>query len=258
MNSNFIALRIDSSGNLLWSKEYGGPGPTYIFSLNQISNGNFVATGSYTYSGNELLIFSIDQSGDTVFSNTLGRNGVNEQGKSIVESGNGNLFITGSEMYDSTSDFNIFFAKTDAQGKTGCNEKPALISMLGTINLQVSSFQPAITAGTTTITDVQMTVGSGISEAWICSSIGIQEIKFPPDLNISPNPSGGIFHISFSEKNPYRKMVIFNSMGKIILQIDVRGEETIDVDLSHQVPGIYLARLENENQFQITRICLMK
>jgi hypothetical protein len=195
--------------------------------------------------------------GDTIFSSRLSRIGFAEQGRSIVESGDGGYFIAGIES--NFPDHNIYFAKTDSLGKTGCHDRYALISSLGALNLQVTGFTPSSTASPAISQFVlPMEIGSEVSENIICSSIGISEVNSAQQLQIFPNPSEGIFHISFSEKNPYKRLMVFNSMGERILQKDIPGEENVEINLSNQIPGIYLARLENENQFQTARICLTR
>ncbi|MEA4936564.1 MAG: choice-of-anchor D domain-containing protein [Paludibacter sp.] len=62
--------------------------------------------------------------------------------------------------------------------------------------------------------------------------------------HIYPNPSTGKIHVQINEEDITNgTLSIFDIVGKIILQQDISGEKTIQVDLSGRQPGIYFLKI---------------
>ena len=80
------------------------------------------------------------------------------------------------------------------------------------------------------------------------------------NLNIYPNPSSGIFNISFiSEKLNSFRITITDTYGKVIFNdksIDFIGEYTRRIDLSKYSKGIYMIRVRTNNKLVDERIIL--
>ena len=120
-----ILLRIDSTGNLLWSKSYGDTLYQEAQSVAQTADGGFVVCGSrdFTSTGNyDILLFRTESSGNIIWSKTYGGNkgegsytvNLNADGTTVL-SGYTNSMGYGHRGDDST---NIFLMKTDANGDT--------------------------------------------------------------------------------------------------------------------------------------------
>ena len=80
------------------------------------------------------------------------------------------------------------------------------------------------------------------------------------NLNIYPNPTRGLFKISFvSEEIDNFKIIIFDAFGKVIFneeKQDFVGEYTKMVDLSNWPRGIYMGQIRTRNSFVSKRIVL--
>jgi hypothetical protein len=257
-SAHLAFIRIDQDGDTLWTRQYDGPASDLLYSIIQTSNGNFMGTGIHeTDSTSEVLMISIDQSGDTVCTNVLGRSGFYTEGRSVIESEGGGLYVTGIEFDQQNFMYKIYLAKTDSLGRTLCQNKVPQLNDLGSLALQVGSFQPTISVTALSTNYISTFVNTGGSANTICSSIGINELNNSVPIDIFPNPSNGVFHISFSENNPYEKLIIFNALGENIINLEMKNQETLDIDLSDRLPGIYLIRFQSGNQYQTARICLV-
>ena len=71
-----------------------------------------------------------------------------------------------------------------------------------------------------------------------------QDIEMPNYMNIYPNPVSDCLTISGTAISRYK---IFNSSGKLIDQ-DVAKENEIRVNVSHYLPGVYIATIEEEGK----------
>lgn len=75
--------------------------------------------------------------------------------------------------------------------------------------------------------------------------LGIAENERLNSVEISPNPSTGIFNLSISEMNELRnrKFEIINTMGQRLMEIELASTQThVAIDLSNQANGLYLIR----------------
>jgi hypothetical protein len=75
--------------------------------------------------------------------------------------------------------------------------------------------------------------------------LGIAENERLNSVEISPNPSTGIFNLSISEMNELRnrKFEIINTMGQRLMEIELASTQShVAIDLSNQANGLYLIR----------------
>lgn len=97
--------KIDPEGSSLWRKTYGGTGADAIFSVTEASSGGFVCTGySNSYNGNnplDLFILKTDSSGNMLWHQTYGGNGIDIGYELIRNTDDTGYIITGKTFSDS-------------------------------------------------------------------------------------------------------------------------------------------------------------
>lgn len=75
-------------------------------------------------------------------------------------------------------------------------------------------------------------------------------------VNVFPNPSTGIFTITHTAQTDRLKLVIFNSLGQLVFEIDdVSAQEVLD--LTSLASGAYYGKLMH-NEMQISILKLIK
>ncbi|MBT4881427.1 MAG: T9SS type A sorting domain-containing protein, partial [Flavobacteriales bacterium] len=86
------------------------------------------------------------------------------------------------------------------------------------------------------------------------------DTKLGENLNVYPNPTQGIFNISFiSEKVDDFEITIVDAFGKLVSYEDKQdfiGEYTKKVDLSNWPRGIYMVQIKTQDSFVSKRIVL--
>ena len=86
------------------------------------------------------------------------------------------------------------------------------------------------------------------------------DVQLGENLNIFPNPTRGLFNISFiAEKVDNFESTIIDAFGKLVFQEekqDFIGEYTKQVDLSDATRGIYMLQIKTQNSFVSKRIVL--
>ncbi len=124
MNSpyrSFIFQDLDSNGNILLSKKYGGAPETYaVYSLLKTFDSNF-AIGSYCYNTTNDegfgFIAKLNSNGDTLWMHKHSPpSGYNYYGQYLIETSDHGFLITGEIADSLLSDGDIFILKTDSLG----------------------------------------------------------------------------------------------------------------------------------------------
>ena len=112
-------LRIDSEGNLLWDKTFGGAGNDAVSSIIPAPGGGFVLAG-FTFSsgsGNsDGWLFKIDDSGSQVWSWTYGGTELDYLRNLNTTADGGIVAIGSTDSFGNQGD--IWLVKTDAGGNT--------------------------------------------------------------------------------------------------------------------------------------------
>ena len=92
------------------------------------------------------------------------------------------------------------------------------------------------------------------------NSIRLGEQNSIANLDVYPNPSTGIFNISFNSEKPQNiKLHVKNILGEEIMSktlIQYVGEYTHKIDLANKAKGIYLMQIETNNQIINTKLIL--
>ena len=111
-------MKVDSVGNLVWTKSYGGKSLDGFSSIRKTRSGNYILSGSTqsSSSNEELWVMQVDESGDDLWEKTYG--GLdNDKGILIEEISSGDFILVGqtqSSIQDNGQ--NILIAKLDSTG----------------------------------------------------------------------------------------------------------------------------------------------
>lgn len=88
-------LKVNTLGDTLWQKTFGGTGDDAFLDIIQTSDGHLVAVGSTTQNGREdTWVYKMYEDGETIWQQTYGNRGF-DQATAIVEGRDGNYGIAG-------------------------------------------------------------------------------------------------------------------------------------------------------------------
>jgi len=110
-------LKTDASGNLQWSKTFGGSGSDYAYSVQQTSDGGYIVAG-YTNSfgaGGDVFLFKTDASGNLQWAKTFGGSSY-EYAHSVQQTSDGGYIVAGGTYSFGAGNYDVFLLKTDASG----------------------------------------------------------------------------------------------------------------------------------------------
>lgn len=124
---DFWLVKIDSAGNHLWNKTYGGTGEDCAYSVVQVGGGGYAIAG-YTYSygagtptySNFWLVMT-DSAGNHLWNKTCGGT-KDDYAYSIVQTGDGGYAIAGTTYSYGVGFSDFWLVKTDAGGNVQWNQ----------------------------------------------------------------------------------------------------------------------------------------
>ena len=118
--TDLLVLKIDSSGNLLWSKSYGGDNEegaldVLVGSAGEILVLGYTGTDTFTRGGTDLWLLSLDGDGNINWQKSFGGDG-NDKGYSIMEVPGGGYLLTGSTDSFGARVGDFWILRTDSAG----------------------------------------------------------------------------------------------------------------------------------------------
>jgi len=117
-NSDFAIYKLDSSGNKVWFKHYGGINRDIGESIRQTTDGGYVVTGygmSYTYGNNDFAIYKLESNGNKSWFKHYGGTG-DDGGISIQQTSDGGYVVAGATQSFSNGSFDFAIYKLDSSG----------------------------------------------------------------------------------------------------------------------------------------------
>ncbi|MBI4555679.1 MAG: VCBS repeat-containing protein [Planctomycetes bacterium] len=116
---DILVLRLDSSGNIVWQKTYGGSnGNDRGYSIQQTSDGGYVLTGnttSFGAGGGDVPVLRLDSSGNIVWQKVLGTGNADES-NSIQQTSDGGYTLTGRTAFGGIRNYDATLLKLDSNG----------------------------------------------------------------------------------------------------------------------------------------------
>jgi hypothetical protein len=120
VKGNFWLLKIDTNGDTLWTKVYGGAGEDYGISIRSVPDGYIIA-GVNTYAsagGKDLWLVKTDMDGDTLWTQVYG-GALEDVGYGVNTTADGGFIVTGyRDGSGSWTAGDLWLLKTDALGDT--------------------------------------------------------------------------------------------------------------------------------------------
>ncbi|GIV30438.1 MAG: hypothetical protein KatS3mg028_1504 [Bacteroidia bacterium] len=119
-SADFITLKLDNNGNLVWSKTYNGSGNQFdeAYALFVDGAGNVYVTGT-AYMGstpqNDIVTIKYNSSGNVLWTATHNGNNGNDAGLDITVDASGNVYVCGYR-FTSGQDLNMVTIKYNSSG----------------------------------------------------------------------------------------------------------------------------------------------
>jgi predicted secreted protein len=113
-------IKTDASGNIIWTKTFGGNSNDEGNSVRQTSDDGYIITGytkSYGAGGADYWLIKTDTSGDTLWTKTFGE-GSDDYSRAVLQTSDGGYIIAGYTNSFGADFYDTWLIKTDAAGDT--------------------------------------------------------------------------------------------------------------------------------------------
>jgi uncharacterized delta-60 repeat protein len=170
--SHFYVVKLDSLGNVQWTKTIGG-GYDEARSIIQSSDGGYVVAGwtsSFGAGGWDMYVVKLDSSGNVQWTETIGGSG-NEEAQSIIQSIDGSYVVAGYTSSFGAGSFDMYVVKMTPSGDNICGSQRITsytVSGGGSLLRPTSRVFPQGPM----VTSVSPASGSGGSFSYLCFSAG--------------------------------------------------------------------------------------
>ncbi len=266
-------IKANNTGDSLWVKKTDNLPLLYFSTIQSTSGNGFITAGgldSLTVNGPKHLngyIMKFDENGDALWSKSYGGTG-NQDFHSLQKTDDGGYITCGENNPDLSNPppfgfYGLYLVRMDASGDTLWTKfypggQQGYHDMIGR-----SVYQTAdggfITCGTQyDSTDhgyvfVIKTDGDGNVYPQ-----GINDKHPNTTLSPFPNPTSGKVYLN--PPGQYNILEISDLLGNVILlkEIDPGNNSTLKIDLSGNPDGVYLLKLQNENNILTGKIVLAK
>ncbi|MDP8200541.1 MAG: FlgD immunoglobulin-like domain containing protein [Candidatus Tenebribacter burtonii] len=111
-------VKVDATGDTLWTKAYGGTDVDKGSSIQQCLDGGYILAGetkSFGAGGYDFYLIKTDANGDTLWTNTFGGTGT-DKARSISETSDGGFIVTGETRSFGAGGKDVYLIRTDANG----------------------------------------------------------------------------------------------------------------------------------------------
>jgi Secretion system C-terminal sorting domain/Domain of unknown function (DUF5122) beta-propeller len=267
-------LKLNSSGNLQWSKTVGGLNDDQAYSIIQTIDGGYAVAGWTTSFGAgdwDMYIVKLDAGGTHQWSRTIGGTG-RDVAESIIQTTDSGYAVAGYTSSFGAGLWDMYIVKLDASGNTCSNmTSPASISGSGgTLGSPTSIIYPR----TPFDSSKSSSTSTGGTLTSICSNIGIQPIsnEIPSSYELFqnyPNPFNPTTKIKFSV--PLNKggnrglsvtLTIYDILGKevevLVNQQLQPGTYEVEWNAANYPSGVYFYKLTAGDYSETKKMVLIK
>lgn len=288
-SEDIFICKLNSSGNLMWVKQIGGPDNQCAYGLTLDNMGNVYTAGRFggttdfdpgpstyflTAFNSDAYINKLDTSGNFVWAKLITATGYS-RGSAITTDLQNNILTTGyangaTDFDPGTSVYSLtptgsedaFISKLDASGNFICAGLMGGISYDKGYSIITDKSNNVIIAGSfQNSADFEPGPGTysinsnGNFDAFVAKfkpcnlTVDMNDFKNPQNSKIFPNPSSGHFTINNSL---YRisSIKIFDCLGSQILSEEVSNKTETTVDLTGFKKGIYFIEISTEEKIE--------
>ncbi len=259
---NMFLMKLDSSGNFIWAKSYGdfsNNDNSYFIdgqSLRHTTDNGYIISKRST--NQDLTLLKTDSFGNLEWTRTHGYSLSYETAGDAIQTSDSGYFVIASTYQPFTPIEGNYFIKTDSHGFVGCQEYTDTIITTNifitdsSIVVLDSSLSMQVMPGTAT--DSMLILPSVIDGC----TLGVINLDLnSSSIQVYPNPTSGkvVIKTTFVTKSEIN-ILLYNSMGQIILERTFLPENDLQLDLTGFSKGLYFIKVAGKDDFSLSKLIL--
>jgi len=118
-NADFWVIKLDSKGNKIWDKTFGGRSIDIAYSLIQTTDGGYAVAGetkSYGAGYTDFWVIKLDSKGNKIWNKTFGGSSGGESATTIIQTTDGGYAVAGGTTSYSAGKTDFWVIKLDSEG----------------------------------------------------------------------------------------------------------------------------------------------
>lgn len=273
---DMYAVCTDTSGVVLWQRLYGGSGFDVAKKVKDIGSGNYIIMGETdsndsiaagNHGGRDHLILRTDTIGNIVWSKVIGGEGDDFITDAEFDPDGSGIIISGYS-YSSTGDFSIHYGSTNFSDgiiyKIDFEGNIQWLKLIGGSNDdKVNSIEfidgvRFLISGDTKSTDGDFTNNAGNTDAFMAMlstdiTIAAPQKESIKKASIFPNPANDFVNI-VTHSNDNSIVSVTDISGKLIIQNQTNGNQSLGLNLNNLTKGLYLVRIEGVSGVEVYKL----
>ncbi|MBI5539843.1 MAG: T9SS type A sorting domain-containing protein [Bacteroidia bacterium] len=244
-------FKLNSTGNCIWNKCYGGTYTDNCRSISKTSDGGVIICGQTNSVGNgddDACLIKIKPDGSVSWSKAYGTSWAEHPANAIQINDSGFVFTGQTWATGSNNDSSkIHLVKTDSLGNTTCSNvswTPSIINQ--TFQISIASTLENINFQSTQIP--WNAVSRNFYTKNICLPVSVPSIQEIDKLwNIYPNPFSFSATIKTESVIKYATLELFNVFGQKVKQIPLTKPES-QITRDNLVSGVYIYHIISDSK----------
>lgn len=116
---DYYLIKTDVSGNVEWSKTYGGTGDDHGWDIKATNDSCYILAGfsnSFGAGDNDVYLIKVTMNGDVIWSKTYDNSGADNSGLAIRQTNDLGFIIAGETAVNGSDSADVYLLKTDVNG----------------------------------------------------------------------------------------------------------------------------------------------
>ncbi len=195
-DQDIIIFKLDTNGDYIWGKRFGGTGLDSGYSIKQTTDGGYIASGKVNYPGNlaNLWVAKLDVNGDIAanWSNTQFYGVNNEVALSVNQTTDGGYIVAGTADFDTGNNMDFWIFKLDATSNVVWQNTYGGSGIEWARDVQQTSDGGYMIVGSTASNDGDVSNNYGQSDFWVL------KLDVSGNIEWEKNYGGSQFDVAFS------------------------------------------------------------
>jgi hypothetical protein len=247
-NNDVYLIKLDSGGQIIWAKTYGGSGADYSYSVRQTKDGGFIVAGqTYSFGTNgDVYLIRTDEDGNHLWSFAYGGTG-EDKAWSVKQAPDSGYIVAGYTRSFGEGNEDIYIIKTDADGYSGCNEMTAPTSIADAATV-ISKTLTSVNSGAIESIAGNIQVTTTITEHLLCQIItGLHnEEREENEILLYPNPVKSQAKLSIPNVGKFPAgltLIVYDILGREVRRIENIKTTEIKINRTNLPGGIYFYKI---------------